>query len=160
MITLKRHLPRTLLLTALLGAAPLALAGPEHPGHGGDPWAGATRHLAHAVKRLDLTTEQEDAIKAIFEANREDLKTSFVAERELREELHEILTADVLDENALADAAQRSGELTEERVLLSGTVTAAVLAELDETQKAELQAMREERQDRRRERFSRRYGSD
>ncbi len=149
---------RTVLFTALLGAAAPVLAGPEHPGHGprGGGEAGFARHLAHTVQRLDLSDAQTEAVKAIFEANKEDLKANFEAGRTLREELQALLDADSLDEAALADIAEREGDLAEERILLTGSVAAQVMAELTDEQKVELQALRAERQDRRRERFSKR----
>lgn len=151
---------RTLLLSALLGVTAPALAGPDHPGHGPDPAGSFGRHLAHAVQRLELSTEQEDTIRAIFAANRDDLKANFEAGRALKEEMRDLLSAEVLDEEALADIAVREGSLAEERVLLTVGVAAQVLAELTDEQKAELQAMRSERSERRRERFGARRSSD
>jgi Spy/CpxP family protein refolding chaperone len=145
---------RTLLITALLSAAPLAYAGPDHPGHGpdrSDPVAGVQRRLAGAVKRLDLTDEQRAAVRTVFEENRDDLKANRKASLAVREELHALLMQDSLDEDALAELARREGELAEERVLLGVGLASQVLAELDETQREELQAMRSDREERRRQ---------
>jgi len=155
-------LTKTVLTTTLLGAAGFAAAGPGHPGHGpaGAPDAVVSRHLAKTVQRLDLSAEQEAAIQSIFEANREDMKANREAQRALRTELETVFEAAVFDEAALAELAVREGELAEERVLLMGTVASEVLAELDEAQRAELQALRAEREDRRRDRFSDRRRGD
>lgn len=147
-------LPRLILLAALLAAAPLTLAGPGHPGHGPGFDAADGRQLAGAVKRLDLDEAQANAIRAVFEASRDDLKANAKASRELRAHIHALLTSGALDEEALAEAARREGELAEERVLLSAQLAADVLAELDDAQRAQLQEMRSERLERRRERFS------
>ncbi len=157
--TMKR-LTRTLVLAAALAAAPLALANPKHDHHGPGPEASMARHLAGAVKHLDLSDAQAESIKALFEANKEDLKANAIASRELRETLHALLTADTLDEEALAEAARQEGQLAEERVLLTGTLASQVLAELDDEQRAELHAMRSERMERHRERFSARSRKD
>ena len=152
---------RTLLFSTLLAAAPLALAGtalagPGHAGPGGfgaDPAMSAERQLAGTIRRLDLSADQEAAIRDLFEDNREDLEANRQASRAVREDVQALLAADTLDDEALADLARREGELAEERVLLSGTLAAQVLAELNDDQRAELQALRSEREQRRRERF-------
>ncbi|MEE4173915.1 MAG: periplasmic heavy metal sensor [Xanthomonadales bacterium] len=142
---------------ALLAGSSLALAGPEHPGHGGKGYKAdfdPARQLSQSVKRLDLSDDQREAIQALFEANREDLLANREAGRELREELEALMREDTLDTDALADLAEREGELAEERILLGGTLASEVLAELDADQRDELAALRDERQERRRARFS------
>lgn len=153
---------RTLLFSTLLAAAPLALAGPAHagPGHGGpggfgaDPAMSAERQLAGTIRRLDLSADQEAAIRDLFGDNRDDLEANRQASRAVREDVQALLETDTLDDDALADLARREGELAEERILLSGTLASQVLAELTDDQRAELQVIRSEREDRRRERFS------
>jgi Spy/CpxP family protein refolding chaperone len=149
--------------TLMLVGSSLALAGPEHAGHGGngpnsefDPG----RKLAYAVRRLDLTGTQEDAIRSLFEANREDMIANREASREVREDLQALMQEDTLDQEALAELAEREGELAEERVLLGGTLASRVLAELDDAQREELAAMRGQHQERRRARFSAREDRD
>lgn len=143
--------------TLLLAASTQVLAGPEHARNGAKgPNAGFDpgRELSHAVQRLDLTDAQQDAIRSIFEANREDMMANFEASRALRAEIEALLREDTLNTDALAELAEREGELAEERVLLGGTLASEVLAELDEDQRDELAALRDERQERRRARFS------
>jgi protein CpxP len=154
---------RTFLLAGLLATSSLAIAGPGHPGHGQDgfdPVSTVHRHLAGAVKRLDLSDDQRSAVRAIFEDNRDDLRANMEASHAVRKELQALLMADTLDEDALAELAGREGELAEERVLLGAGLASQVLAELDPDQRAELQAMRAEREERRRERFSARSDRD
>lgn len=157
------QLTRVALLTALLTASGAALAGPERGQQARGSDAGSIdpgRHLAGAVKRLDLSDDQDAAIQAIFEDNREDLHANRIASRELKAEIQTVLQADGLDEETLAVLASREGELAEERVLLAGTMISDLLAELDDAQRAELQTMQSERQERRRERFGARRTED
>lgn len=150
-------LTQTVALTALLTAAPLALADHDrgHRAQGGyDPTSSVQRKLTRAMKQLDLSEEQESAVRAIFEDNREDLQANREATRAVREDIRALLDSWPLDEAALASLAEREGELAEERVVLTSTLASEVLAELDEDQRAELDAMREERRERMRERFS------
>ncbi len=154
---------RAVAATVLLAGSTLALAGPEHAGHGGkglnagfDPG----RELSQAVKRLDLSDAQQDAIRSLFEANREDMIANFEASRAVREELQGLLQQESLDQDALAELAEREGELAEERIMLGGNLASDVLAELDDAQREELAALRDERQERRRARFSARENRD
>lgn len=163
MNTTLNRLTRTALFTALLAVSGAALAGPEHPHHARGSHDGSFdpgRQLAGAIQRLELSAVQEAAIQAIFEDNREDLQANRFASRELKGEIQAVLQADTLDEEALAALASREGDLAEERVLLAGTMISDLLAELDDAQRAELQAMQEERRERRRERYSARSERD
>ena len=154
---------RAVAATVLLACSTLAFAGPEHAGHGArgayegfDPG----RQLAHAMERLDLSDDQRDEIRSLFEANRDDMIANREASLQLRQELDALLQEDSFDQDALAELAERMGELAEERVLLGGTLASNVLAELDKEQRAELAAMRDDRQERRRARFSGRKDRD
>ncbi len=153
----------TVAAVVMLAGSTLAVAGPEHAGHGGrgapegfDPG----RHLAQAMRRLDLNDDQRDAIRSLFEANREDMIANREASLQLRQELEALMQEDTLDQDALAELAEQMGELAEERVLLGGTLASQVLAELDDAQREELAAMRDQRQEHRRARFSARENRD
>lgn len=152
---------KTVLLAALLAVSGFALAGPEHRSHGAKATTAAqpARELAGAIRRLDLSPEQKTEVEAIFAANRDALQAHGKASRALREDIQTLLGAPELDEQALADLAEAEGKLAEERVMLIGTLAADVLAELDDDQRAELEAMRAERQARRGETRRRRSGS-
>ena len=161
--TFTRFSLRAVAAAVLLTGSTLALAGPEHAGHGGkgvNPGFDPGRELSHAVQRLDLTETQQDAIRSLFEANREDMIANREASRTVREELQALLQQETLDQDALAELAEREGELAEERIMLGGNLASDVLAELDDTQREELAALRDERQERRRARFSARENRD
>lgn len=138
---------KIVLLTTMLGASGLALAGPEHRSHGAntDPANQPMREFASTLKRLDLSAEQQEAIEAIFAANKDAVRAQSEASRALREDIQELLYAPALDEEALAALAVAEGGLAEERVMLMGTLAADVLAQLDDEQRAELETLRAER---------------
>ena len=106
--------------------------------------------MLRGVKQLDLSDEQHAAIEGIVDSSREDLRANMMATRDSHSIIRALLTADGLDEEALAAAAKQQGDLTAERILITGNVASQVLAELDETQRATLHEMAQEmREDRR-----------
>ena len=66
-------------------------------------------------------------------------------------ELHTVLTADTLDEEALASVARLEGDLLAERIVISGSMASRILAELDASQREELRLMGEHRREKRRQ---------
>ncbi len=134
---------------ALTLFAGTALAGPEHGHHKGrkgpqgDPSTMVLRVLAHQVESLDLTDAQAAAIDTTFKNSEVDLKANKAAAHENRKALHALLTADVLDEDALASVARIEGDLVAERIVIAATATSKVKAELDADQLAALQAQAE-----------------
>jgi Spy/CpxP family protein refolding chaperone len=180
----KPHRLREVALSSALGAALLvtssaAMAQPgsgsepqTHPSSGSqygarhgatvrrgvDPKAAMLRGLARATERLELDSEQEARIAAIFDDAREQLQANRQAAGDLREELRGIVTAESFDEDALAAAADREGDLSAERVMIAGIASASILAILTEEQRAELELLREEAQGRRRESWRSRRG--
>jgi Spy/CpxP family protein refolding chaperone len=138
---------------ALMLAGPV-LAGPEYAGHGrgdrgvshfdGDPSDSVLHMTMRAVHQLDLSDEQKEAVHAILKDTRKDLQAVGEAGSDNRQALHEALTAETLDEDALAKAATGAGDLVAERIVIAAHAARAVMAELTEEQRAELQLMREE----------------
>lgn len=150
-----RHFLVALFACAALVAAVTAVAAPYHhgPGDGGDDSVMMLQRLARAVERLQLTEAQRDNIRATLEARHEELVAIREASRELRLQLHELVTADTLDEAALAELARQEGELAAERTMIAAGAGHAVLAELDAAQREELELMRQERMERRAGRY-------
>jgi len=128
---------------AMHGPGPDAMHGP-----GPDPQGAMMWHLMHAMQQLDLSEEQKDAIHQLMEHGKEEMNANRQASMETLRDLHELLQADELDEGALSQLAQRSGELAKERVLLTGRHLHAILAELDDSQREQLRAMGEELRER------------
>ena len=146
------------LMSTILLVSALALASPAVAGHGadrqeghhgarsmagGDLSATMIHRLVRAIHNLDLTEQQKEGIHAIFQESREDLKANRQAAAERRKQLHGILTAETLDEEALANVARQEGDLLTERIMIAGSVASKVFAQLDQAQRAELEAMAE-----------------
>ena len=145
---------RTLMLTGLLAVlATPALAGPGDSHHDnagrafagphGDPSDAMLHHLARATQELELDAGQQENIHAIVQQARKDLAAVQEAGQDYREQLHELLTADTLDEERLAETAGAAGELLAERIVIAAQAAHSVLGQLTEEQRAELRTMRE-----------------
>lgn len=131
-----------LALVALLFAG-AALAGP----HGGGPHGGPDpdRMLAHMSAELDLSAEQQEAVRQALESRRDETRA---LHEQLRANHHELRNLDPADPNyqTLADTlAQRQGELTSRMALLRSETHADIMAALDEDQQSRLTEMRAER---------------
>ncbi|WP_405233908.1 Spy/CpxP family protein refolding chaperone [Lentisalinibacter salinarum] len=131
-----------LALLALLFAG-AALAGP----HGGGPHGGPDpdRMLAHMSAELDLSAEQQEAVRQALESRRDEIRA---LHEQLRANHHELRNLDPADPNyqTLADSlAQRQGELTSRMALLRSETHADIMAALDEDQQSRLTEMRAER---------------
>ena len=96
------------------------------------------------MQQLDLGEAQKAAIHAIVQDARGDLKAVSRAGADNRQALHDVLSAETLDEDALAKAAEGAGDLVAERIVIAAHAAKAVMAELTDEQRAELNAMREE----------------
>ena len=145
---------RTLMMTGLLAAlATPALAGPGDAHHDmeggafarldGEPSDAMLQHLARAAQELELDATQKENIQAILEQAREDLAATQEAGKDNRKQLHELLTADTLDEEQLAQTAGTSGDLLAERIVITAQAAHSALSQLTEEQRAELRTMRE-----------------
>lgn len=138
------------LLIALAGLTLAAASfagdpGPRHDrGHAG-MGAEVIEHVARAVRRLDLSEEQRTAIHAELQGMRETMKPLVHEMLDTRKALHEQITADQYDAQAVAEIAERQGSLTSEMTIIASGAAASVLAQLSEEQRAELQAMAETR---------------
>lgn len=154
---------RILALAALLATlATPATAAPEHAMHGkhehgappfdGDHSEAMLHHLMRMAQKLDLDEAQQTRIHEILQASREDLRGLTTAGAENRQALHDVLTTEPLDEEALAKAADAAGDLVAERIVIAAHAARAVMAELSEEQRARLNEMREEHLARMRER--------
>ena len=163
---------KLVLLLAALAASGMAMAadhgdrgkpmhhrgGPDmgmHNRGGPDMGMQVIEHLKRALRRLDLSDEQRDAIRSNMSGMREDLRPLVKQIHEGRRELHEIISSGEYDPEAAAVIASQQGELTEELTMLISGMAASVLAELSDEQRAELKAMGEKRRAHREERLDR-----
>ncbi len=103
------------------------------------------QHLARAIRRLDLSDDQKDSIHAEFKGLKSTLKPLVQELHESKKDLHGLITASEYDAEAVAINAERQGSLTTEITIIASEVASAVLAQLSDAQRAELEAMGEER---------------
>jgi Spy/CpxP family protein refolding chaperone len=128
------------LLTASASAAD---RGPHHDrGHAGMGMGPEVmQHLVKALHRLDLSEEQKTAIHADLGGLRESMQPLMHELLDSRKALHEQITADTYDADAVAEIAARQGSLTAEMTIIASEAASGVLAQLNDEQRAELKAM-------------------
>lgn len=84
-------------VAATLGLA--AITASAHMGNEGQPPAG--HHFKKMTKELNLTSQQQDSIKAIFEKNRPQVKAQMQQMKSERQALHALIQADTIDDAAI-----------------------------------------------------------
>ncbi len=139
-----------LLLTGLLLAGN-SIAGDHGPGQdrmhqrGGPGMATPIiQHLTRAIRRLDLSDDQKESIHTELKGLKGTLKPLVQELHESKKDLHGLITASEYDAEAVAINAERQGSLTAEITIIASEVASAVLAQLSDAQRAELEAMGEE----------------
>lgn len=142
---MKRMLQFTL-LALVLAASTTALArhhGEGGPGAGRDDFGMAPMmgHMQRMLEQLELDEQQQAAVKAIMDANRDSIAAHQATAHGNRARLHSLLTAPGLDQDALAALAEDEGQLATERVMMFGQTASQVLGVLNEEQRASLRAM-------------------
>lgn len=127
----------------LMASASAADRGPHHdrahPGMGMGPEV--MHHLFKAMHRLDVSEEQKTAIHTELSGLRESIEPLMLELRESRKALHEQITADTYDADAVAEIAARQGNLTTEMTIIASQTASDVLAQLSDEQRTELKAM-------------------
>lgn len=105
----------------------------------------AVRHLSRALRRLDLDEEQVAAVRAEMSTMRETLKPLVTEFHQNRKAMHELVLDGDYDEQQAAEIAEQQGALTAEITLLTSTTVSRMLEQLTDEQRAELDAMRQDR---------------
>ena len=118
----------------------------------------AIGHLMHAIRRLDLSDEQREAARAIKGALKADVRPIMQEMKAGHMQLKELVKADSYDEPAVAALAGKEGDLTAERILLTSRAISEILGLLTDEQRAELEAMAAQRQEKRSQRREQRPG--
>ncbi len=113
------------------------------------PELAAIQHLGKAVRRLGLSEEQKEAVRAEFKGLKEQVKPIMEARRAAHRELRELVTTTPYDADAVADLAASQGKSATELTMITSGTVAAVLAHLTDEQRAELEAMGERRREHR-----------
>ena len=100
------------------------------------------------IKRLDLSEEQKEGIWATVHELKGELHPVMVEMRNGQRELRELIISGSFDEKAVAALAEKTGDLTAQRILLTTGAVANVLGQLTEEQRVQLDAMAAERKQR------------
>ena len=124
----------------------------HHQRGGPDIGMQVMEHLGKAIRRLDLSEDQKTTIRGEFGGFRETVAPLVKEMHEGRMNLREIIAEGEYDPDAAAEIAEQQGRLTTEITLLVSETVAGVLAQLDDEQRTELQAMGEERRARKEDR--------
>jgi protein CpxP len=112
--------------------------------------------VMRGIKRLDLEDEQRASIREIMQTLKADSNDLMSQTRAGHMQLRALITAENYDEAAVAELAEKEGELATERMILSSQALSQIYAQLNEEQQAELDAMAAERMAKRAERGERR----
>jgi Spy/CpxP family protein refolding chaperone len=150
----KTSLMLLLLATTVFMSFNLAAQPPQDKRGGGHRGPEADRAPIHSLVRaihrnLELSEEQETAIRALTDNLKAEMKPLMKDMHEGMKAIHSIVTADSYDESTVAAIAAEQGELTRQKILATSNAAAGILAELTAEQRAELQALKDERQNRR-----------
>ena len=105
--------------------------------------------FARELRQLDLSDEQQADVKVIMQ----DLRAQSISiGKDLKDNqmlLINVIKADYWDENAALELAANEGDLTAQRTLLTSKALAGVYAQLNDEQRAEMEAKVEEHMQRR-----------
>lgn len=139
---------RVIAACAALLLAGAAMAGDRGPRHDRGPMgmgAEVIEHFARALRQLDLSEDQKTAIHEDLRGLRESVRPLVHEMFETRKALHQQITADAYDSDAVAELATRQGSISAEITIIASEVAAGVLAQLTDEQRAELHALAEAR---------------
>lgn len=154
-------LSHLIFITILLASTTTAIAQDSHDSLGG-PGAHhargmmqgmpAVEQLIRALHRLDLDENQQENIHTALRDLQADARPIMQATKARHQQLRQLITADVYDENAVAILAATEGELAAERVVLTSRTLANIFSMLTDEQRDQLRSMAEQRQQHRSER--------
>jgi Spy/CpxP family protein refolding chaperone len=104
--------------------------------------------VMRAIRRLDLSDEQKEAIWNIAHDLKGELHPVMVEMRDGQRQLKELLRAGDFDKGAVAALADKEGDLVARRIMLTSEALAGIFSQLTEEQKSELAAMAEKHKQR------------
>jgi protein CpxP len=130
----------------------------HHRQHRGNQAMPAVDQLIRAVRRLGLDDEQRQGIRAIMAGMKAEVRPVMREIKSGHQQLKELIKADTFDEAAITALAEKEGALTTERVMIASRTASQVLKILTDEQRAQLETMAAERQERRAERRKQRAG--
>ena len=107
--------------------------------------------VIRAVRRLELTEEQKASTRVILDEMKTDIRPIMAEMKTTKGQLKELISADLFDEEAVAAVADKEGDLTAERVMITSRALSQILAQLTDEQRAELEVMAAGRHDKQRQ---------
>ena len=146
------YLGSALALALCLAPLTSALAGPGAGGKRGPGMRGPGHHglaLGAIARQLDLSEEQREGIREVFERYRADIAAQLEATMPARAALREAIQGDGFDEGAIRSASAEVAAHEAETAVLRGRIFQDAFALLTDEQQAEARALLEERPTRR-----------
>ncbi|MDJ0655526.1 MAG: Spy/CpxP family protein refolding chaperone [Xanthomonadales bacterium] len=137
--------------TALFCVSLAATAQPCFGPGGGGPRGvlGGLERIERMAGELQITDEQRDAIRAVVDGVRPQLREVFDGMRENREAIRETTFADSYDAAAVAQLAEVQGDLMAQTIVIRHQARADVMNLLTPEQRTQLAGMRASRCERR-----------
>jgi Spy/CpxP family protein refolding chaperone len=108
-------------------------------------------HFTRALRSMDLSDEQKAGIKEIMQQLKTDSRSIMSELKTDQRVLKELIKADEYDDLAVAEVAAKTGDLTAEHIVLSSRAVSAMIAYLNDEQRAQLEDMAALRKEQRRE---------
>jgi len=105
-----------------------------------------------ALRRLDLDDDQREGVRTIMKDLKEDIRPVMAEAKAGQQKLKELIKAASYDKKAVAALAEKEGKLATERMMITSKALSEVFGLLTEEQRSELDALAEERIQRRGER--------
>ena len=105
----------------------------------------AVERMMRAIRHLDLDDEQKASIKLTMQNLRGEDRALKMEMRAGHEQLKALITAEVYDEDAVAEVAEKEGAIAAERLIISSRAMSAVYSQLTDEQRLELETMAAER---------------
>jgi len=103
----------------------------------------AEHRLDRMTKKLDLSEEQREQVKAIFDANQTDRQALGESMQQNREPLRNLIASDDASEADIRAMAETQGQQKADMIVMKAESRRSIEALLTDEQKAKMQSMRE-----------------
>ena len=105
--------------------------------------------VTRAIRHLDLDLEQKEGIREVMAGLKADVRPIMMETRASHGQLQELVKAASYDEAAVAALAENEGKLAAERLMLTSRALSEIYNILTVEQRNELDAMAEQRKEKR-----------
>ena len=109
------------------------------------PGMPSVHRLVRALHHLDLSDEQKDSIHSIMQQLKTDVRPIMEEMKTGHMQMKELVKADEYDAKAVAELAEKEGDLAAERIVITSAALSEVVDNLTVEQRAELETMAENR---------------